>query len=175
MIYNNINVLNERTEAGMRMSVAFEKFKKWFIGQEMDTKKIDKAIKEIEACNAKIEQYRKADDKEKDKIRNNLKHNKELVSKQIREMFWIIPASIAMGFTAAVDPIIGLIVVGMYTMLANERLSIDNFYNKIEEENNKALKYLKEEKDVIEFKKSRKDNNKEVQNEGTIFESVSMI
>ena len=138
-------------------------------------------IHQIEGCNRKIAKYKTADNKEKDRIRNDLKHNKELVAKEIREMFWLIPASVAVGATGMADPIIGGIVMGMAAMLFNERISTDNFYRKLEEENNKALEWLKEERDVIKFKKSRKEGNKEeqpsdeVNTESTIFESVAFI
>ena len=65
-------------------------------------------------------------------------------------------------------------------MLFNERISTDNFYRKLEEENNKALKWLKEERDVIEFKNGRKNSETDfkddnVKNESNIFESVNLI
>jgi len=174
MIYNADNVLHERNTGEVKLAVALERFKKWFKGEEMDTKKIDKMIHEIEKCNRKIDRYRNSDDKEKDKIRDNLKHNKELVAKTIREMFWLLPAAAAVGAASAFNVVLGLIVGGMFVGLTNERLSIDNFYNKLEAENNKALEWLKEERDTIKFKQSRKEKT-DSKNESTIFESIDFI
>ena len=156
MIYSNgtIQVLTERSEINVKMSVALEKFKKAITGKEMDTKKIDKMIKQIEGCNNKIDQYRNADDNKKKQISDELKSDKEFMNREFREIFWIIPASIAMDVTIITNPLIGAIVAGMYTMLVKERLSIDNFYNKLESENNKALNWLKKEKESIESKKN---------------------
>ena len=53
----------------------------------------------------------------------------------------------------------------MFIMLMRERLSIDNLYNKLEAENNKALKWLKEEKASMEAKKSVRSKH-----ESTIFD-----
>lgn len=170
MIYSNgaIQVLAERSEINVKISVALEKFKKAIMGKEMDTKKINKMIKEIEGCNNKINQYKNADENKKKQIRDELKSDKELMNREFREMFWMIPASIAMGATIVTDPLIGAIIAGMYTMLVNERLSIDNFYNKLESENNKALNWLKKEKESIESKK----NN--VHKESVIFKYANL-
>lgn len=180
MIYTANNILHERNQIEVKISVAFERFKKWFKGEEMDTKKIDKMIYEIEKCNKKIERYRSASDEEKKKIRKDLENNKELVAKYIRELFWIIPACGAFMSATAINVMLGGVVTGMYVMLVNERLSIDNFYRKLEAENNKALEWLKEERDTINFKKNRNAGNEEksdedVKTESTIFESVLLI
>lgn len=174
MIYSNnsIYALNEKTEGEVKLAVAFEKFKKWFLGQEMDTDKIDKMIREIENCNHKINKYRDDPNKENE---DKLVKDKTYVQKIIKECFWLFPSAYAMGAAPVFSGLLGAIVAGMYILLVNSRLSEGVFFNNLIAENNKALNWLKEEKDVIEFKKSKKDNNKEVQNEGTIFESVSMI
>jgi hypothetical protein len=181
MIYSTDNIIHERNTGEVKLSVAFERFKKWFKGEEMDTKKIDKMIHQIEECNRKIAKYKTAGKNEKNKIRKELESNKEVVARELREMFWIIPASVAMGWGGIINPILGGIIVGLYTMLVNERLTVDSFYKRIEDENNKALEWLKEERDVIRFKKSRKESNKEeqpsdeVNTESTIFESVEFV
>ena len=72
-------------------------------------------------------------------------------------MLLVIVGAFNILFSAVVD--------GMFIMLMRERLSIDNFYNKLEAENNKALKWLKEEKASMEAKKSVRSKH-----ESTIFD-----
>ena len=67
----------------------------------------NKMIKEIESCNNKINQYRNVDENKKKQIRDELKSDKEFMNREFREMFWIIPTSIAMDVTMATDPLIG--------------------------------------------------------------------
>ena len=86
MIYsNNIGVLNERTEFEVKINDAFNKAKNLILGKDtLDTCHIDKMIKEIEGCNKKIEEYKGASKEDKEKIRDELKSNKELLAKEIR-------------------------------------------------------------------------------------------
>lgn len=168
MIYsNNIGVLNERTEFEVKINDAFNKAKNLILGKDtLDTSHIDKMIKEIEGCNKKIEEYKGASKEDKEKIRDELKSNKELLAKEIREFLWIIPCAYAAGYSVgAFNILFSAVVDGMFIMLMRERLSIDNFYNKLEAENNKALKWLKEEKASMEAKKSVRSKH-----ESTIFD-----
>lgn len=165
MIYSsNISVLNERTEFEVKISNAFTKAKNMILGKDtLDTSHIDKMIKEIEGCNKKIEEYKNASKEEKDKIRDELKGNKELLAKMLREYLWILPCAFAVGYSVgAFNILFSAVVDGMFIMLMHERLSIDNFYNKLEAENNKALKWLKEEKASMEAKKSVRSKNEAV-------------
>lgn len=67
MIYSTNNILHERNTGEVKLAVAFERFKKQFKGEEMDTKKIDKMIHQIEECNRKIAKYKTASKDEKKK------------------------------------------------------------------------------------------------------------
>lgn len=168
MIYsNNIRVLNERTEFEVKINDAFNKAKNLILGKDtLDTSHIDKMIKEIEDCNKKIEEYKGASKEDKEKIRDELKSNKELLAKMLREYLWILPCAFAVGYSVgAFNILFSAVVDGMFIMLMRERLSIDNFYNKLEAENNKALKWLKEEKASMEAKKSVRSKH-----ESTIFD-----
>ena len=171
MIYSNnkIQVLTEKSETEVKFSVAIEKFKKWFLGQEMDTKKIDKLIHDIKSCNDKIAEYRK--DPHNKCSRENLEKDNIYWQKILKELLWVYPAAFAVSGTVAMSSVLGIIVSGMFMLLVKSRFSEDTFLNNIESENNKALKWLKEEKDTIDFKKSRKETN----HESTIFESVKLI
>ena len=39
MIYSTDNIIHERNTGEVKLAVAFERFKKWFKGEEMDTKR----------------------------------------------------------------------------------------------------------------------------------------
>ena len=149
MIYtNHNNVLNEKTLESAQLSVAFEKLRKLLKNQKMDTKKIDKMIKEIEACNKKIEQRRK----NPDEFNNRVAHRDRLyIQKVLKECLYISPIVLLLGIAATiVMPPLGALVAAIITVVGGNIISSDEFFNKLENENNQALNYLKKEKELIE-------------------------
>lgn len=110
----------------------------------MDTKKIDKLIREIEDCNRKLQ---KVMDNPNDKdAGDKLQNDKTYVMSFMKEFLWIFPAAAAVGMTAGINILLGAIVEGMLVLLVRTRFSEDVFYSRLLKENNKAIEWLKNEK-----------------------------
>ena len=114
----------------------------------MGYKKIDKAIAEINKCNNKIEMYKK------DNSYLDIAHDKEYIKKVVKQCLW---AGVLGGLTGFILGPLGLpisIFIGAYMGGQTGRDEDGKYYPKIildlEKENNKALKWLKKEKERIE-------------------------
>lgn len=177
MIYCN-NILLERTEREAQISVYFDQFFKSLMHKEWDTKGIDKAIASIEKCNAQISKYR--NNPNKDNLKNIT--SKEHISYMLKECFYWGPiawlAGSATNPVLSIAPMITIIVKFLGTNKNDDGKFYFKLYDNIEQENNKALAWLKKEKERIENGTAKKKKLGKIiacTQEGTIFESIEFI
>jgi hypothetical protein len=173
---------NERSERQVQLSAYFDQLFKSFKNQDWDTKKIDKAIKSIEACNKKISDYR-----------YSMKLNKKLaifadkayIIKLISQSFAyaVLTVGLNMSFGSAAGS--AATIAGMITMnmpIFDEKkkgMPLPKMISDLEKENNKALEWLKKEKARIEKGTDEKKSLGKIisgkQEVCSIFESVELV
>lgn len=172
-----LEVVYEMTKRKAQLKVLSQQTLDSLRGKEWDTKQIDKMIKKIEDCNKAIADYKNGNDR----FGNNLANNPEYAKKLLKTMFW----AGALGFVSgAVLGPIGIPVggaIGAY-FGRDSKDSDGNYWpkliNDLEDENKKALKWLKEERKRITSGKAEKKSLGKIitgKQESTIFSSIEII
>ena len=172
-----LEVLYEMTKRKAQLKVLSQQTLDSLRGKEWDTKQIDKMIKTIEDCNKSIADYKNGNDR----FGNNLANNPEYVKKLLKTMFW----AGALGFVsgAALGPLGVPVAAGVGAYLGRDSKDSDGNYwpkliNDLEEENKKALKWLKEERKRVTSGKAEKKSLGKIitgKQESTIFSSIEII
>lgn len=172
--------LNERTERQVQLSVYFDQMFKSLTKQDWDTKKIDKAIRSIETCNKKIHDYKHSTDLKKGLA---ILGDKEYFSKLIPQCLGYATLTTALGLVLGPGAqsagfIASSIAMNMPTTDDKGKMA-PKLINDLEKENNKALEWLKKEKERIEKGTAKKKKLGDIilgKQEGcSIFESVELI
>lgn len=171
--------LNEATKKGVQLKVYFRQAFDSMRKADWDTKSIDKCIRDIEKCQDRIKGY-------KNGIKTGKVDLRILADKEYQKK--IIMQSLGYGVLGGISSVVApptLPIAMMVAYLGSSRMKKDDDGTllpaaivDLEKENEKALKWLKEErKRIISGKAEKKSFGKIItgKQESSIFESINII
>lgn len=168
-IFESCEFLNESQKSRSTVRLLFSKALGMLKGKDWTIGEINKMIKEIESCNKKIDAYNR-----NQSVSNSQKlmYDKSYQKRVVEECCWWMTGAFATGFgIGALGKALGVSggVVELISIIAGVLLgvdytfnrsisnptkdkegNVDRFFGKLENENNKALKYLYAERKKLQ-------------------------
>lgn len=174
-----IYTLNEATKRGVQLKVYFQQAFDSMRKADWDTKSIDKCIRDIEKCQERIKGY-------KNGIKTGKVDMRVIADKEYQKK--IITQSLGYGVLGGITAVVAMPALPIAMMIAyfgSARMKKDEDGTllpaaivDLEKENEKALKWLREErKRIISGKAEKKKLGKIIMGtqESSIFESINII
>lgn len=174
-----IYTLNEATKRGVQLKVYFQQAFDSMRKADWDTKSIDKCIRDIEKCQERIKGYKNSF--KTGRMNLSVMKDKEFHKKIIKKSLGY--GAIA-GITAVVAmPALPIVMMAEYFASVRMKKDEDGIWLPadiidLEKENEKALKWLREERKRITSGKAEKKKLGKIimgTQESSIFESINII